>query len=450
MTTFVLAALLAAAEASPPPSPEGTVDPDLEEEVASVALRVEVLRGLRFKQIPATFRMSEEAHRARLLAEPGPPYVGAQAPITQERLAARGRAWADVGFGDPRGPAELDARLRRDLEGVSVDPAGRTLRAEPWVLPEEDLAPEPGKEAPGATLLLTTGVRPDGPPLAHALTHALERQTGPSGQSDDTTDALLAARAWSEGEANLVAVRYLFEAMNLQDEILAHQVDLGEIAGGRLLPAASASAPVPVPALLSFVYEEGFAQAVAWYKRGGFRAVATAMGTRRTTRDVMHPERSVPPPRIAGEQVQFVPSGYRIADKDRLGEQGIVVLVSAGTGKDNLGLLAGDGWSWDTLLRLEPEQGTGPGATSWRTEWKDASEAAEFADAYRRVVDARDASAMVPVEGAPGRWVLRAGGQVVRVDQQGTEVRVWVAPESMDTAREPAAKPTTEPKPPRR
>jgi len=441
VTAFLLAVLLAAAEASPPPSPEAAADPDLEEEVASVARRVEILRGLRFRQVPSTLRLPEDAHRARLLAEAG--------PIPEERLAARGRAWADLGFGDPRGPAELDARLRRDLEGVSVDPSGRTLRAEPWVLPEEDLTPKPGEEAAASTLLLTTGVRPDGPPLAHALTHALERQAGEGAPSDDSTDALLAARAWSEGEANLVAIRYLFEAMGLEDEILAHRVDLGEIAGGRLLPAASASAPVPVPALLSFVYEDGFAQAVDWHRRGGFRALATAMGTRRTTRDVMHPERSVPPPRIAGEQVRFVPSGFRIADEDRLGEQGIVALVSAGTGKDNLGLLAGDGWSWDTLLRLEPEKG-GPGATSWRTEWKDASEAAEFADAYRRVVDAREASPLTPVEAAPGRWVLRTGGRVVRVEQQGTAVWVFVAPEAVDAALQPPAKPKTEPKPPRR
>jgi hypothetical protein len=39
---------------------------------------------------------------------------------------------------------------------------------------------------------------------------------------------------------------------------------------------------------------------------------------------------------------------------------------------------------------------------------------------------------------------------VIRVDQQGTEVRVWVAPETLDAALQPSAKPKTEPKPPRR
>ncbi len=442
VTALALAALLAAAEASPPPSPDGAADPDLDEEVASVAQRVEILRGLRFKQLPAAVRLPEEAHRARQLAETGPGTAD---------LAARGRAWADVGFGDARGPAELDARLRHDLDGVSVDPAGRTLRAEPWVLPEEDLTPEPGKEAAGATLLLTTGVRPDGPLLAHALVHSLERQAGEGAPVDTTTDALLAAHAWSEGEANLVAVRYLFEAMNLQDEILTHRVDLGEIAGGRLLPAASAFPPAPVPALLSFVYEDGFVQAADWHKRGGFRALATAKGSRRTTRDVMHPERAPTGPRMLEERVPFVPSGYRLADQDRLGEQGIVVLISAGTGKDNLGLLAGDGWVEDELTRFEPEQG-GPqgGATFWRTRWSDGAEAAEFADAYRRVVDARQGSAMSPVEGAPGRSLLRAGGKVLRVDVAGNEVRIRVVPEALDASLEAPPKPKTESKPPRR
>ncbi|HEX5042196.1 MAG TPA: hypothetical protein VFV75_04775 [Candidatus Polarisedimenticolaceae bacterium] len=438
MTALLLAALLAAGQASPTPSPEGAADPDLEEEVASVARRVEVLRGLRFKQVPASIRLAEEAHRAPQLGE---------RPAEDVDFAARGRAWADVGFGDARGPAELDARLRRDLEGVSVDPAGRTLRAEPWVLPEEDLTPEPGKEAAGATLLLTTGVRPDGPLLAHALTHGLERQAGEGAPADTTTDALLAARAWSEGEANLVAVRYLFEAMGLEDEILAHRVDLGEIAGGRLLPAPSASAPAPIPALLSFVYEDGFAQAVAWHKRGGFRALATAKGSRRTTRDVMHPERSVPPAPTGPKDV--VPPGYRVADRDRLGEQGIVVLVSSGTGKDNLGLLAGDGWVEDALVRLEPAK-AGEGATVWQSRWTEPAEAAEFADAYRRVVDGREGTAMTPVEGSPGRWVLRAGGRVVRVDQREREVHVRVAPSGLDAALEKPPAPRTDPSPPRR
>lgn len=439
VSALALAALLAAAEASPPPSPDGTADPDLDEEVTSVARRVEILRGLRFKQVPAAVRLPEEAHRARQLAETGP---------GKADLAARGRAWADVGFGDANGPAELDARLRRDLDGVSVDPAGRTLRAEPWVLPEEDLTPEPGKEAAGATLLLTTGVRPDGPLLAHALVHSLERQAGEGAPVDPTTDALLAAHAWSEGEANLVAVRYLFEAMNLQDEILAHRVDLGEIAGGRLLPAASASAPAPVPALLSFVYEDGFVQAADWHKRGGFRALATAKGSRRTTRDVMHPERSVPPNSVH-EKPTFVPPGYRVVDQDRLGEQGIVVLVSAGTGKDNLGLLAGDGWSWDELVRFEPEHGDpGDGATVWETRWTNPAEAAEFADAYRRVVDAREGTPMAAVEGAPGRWVVHARGRVVGMSLAGSEVAIRMFPEALAGSVEKPAEPKPAPKPP--
>ncbi|HET9300941.1 MAG TPA: hypothetical protein VFO11_13415, partial [Candidatus Polarisedimenticolaceae bacterium] len=291
--------------------------------------------------------------------------------------------------------------------------------------------------------------RPDGPLLAHALVHSLERQAGEGAPMDTTTDALLAAHAWSEGQANLVAVRYLFEAMNLQDEILALQVDLGEIAGGRLLPSAAASAPAPIPALLAFVYEDGFAQAAGWHKKGGFRALGTAKGSRRTTRDVMHPERSVPPPATPFPDV--VPSGYRVADRDRLGEQGIVVLVSAGTGKDNLGLLAGDGWIWDELVRYESAQtDVRGGATSWSTRWIDPAEAAEFADAYRRVVDAREGTAMTPVEGAPGRWVLRAGGRVLRVDQREREVHVRVAPSGLDAELEKPPAPKTDPKPARR
>ena len=428
MTAFLLAALLSAAEGAPPPDVGDPDLLDLEEEVSAVARRVEILRGRRFRSVPTAVRLTEEAHRAALAEEKG--------SLPPERLAARGRAWADVGFGDPGAPAELDRRLRRDVDGVSVDAAGRTLRAEPWVLPPEDLAPEPGKEAAGATLLLTTGVRPDGPTLAHALTHALGRQVAESAPPEETTDGLLASRAWSEGEANLVAVRYLFEAMGLEDEILAHRMDLGEIAGGRLLPPSPESAPSPVPALLSFVYEDGFAQAAGWHRKGGFRALAGAAASRKTTRDVLHPERAVPPG-TAADEPPAAPPGYRVADHDRLGEQGIVLLVSAGTGKDNLGLLAGDGWAGDDLWRFEPAEG-GPqgGATVWRSRFSDAAEAAEFEDAYRRVLEAREGRALAPVEGAPGRSLLRAGGRVVRVDRDGREVRIRVAPDALDATLE--------------
>jgi hypothetical protein len=163
----------------------------------------------------------------------------------------------------------------------------------------------------------------------------------------------------------------------------------------------------------------------------------------------MHPERSVPP--SATRSQEPIPPGYRAVDRDRLGEQGIVVLISAGTGKDNLGLLAGDGWSWDELTRWEPVQGEpGKGGTSWTTRWTDPAEAAEFADAYKRLIDAREGSPLAPVEGAPGRTVLRAGGRVVRVDLQGREVRIRVAPEALDAALEAPSKPKPEPKPARR
>lgn len=418
---------------SPPPPPYGTADPALDEEVASVARRVEALRGRRFRTVPVAARLGEEPHRARLASEPD--------PVSPERLAARGRAWEDLGLGDAGAPAELARLLRRDLDGISVDPAGRLVRVEPWVFPAEDLAPKEGEEAGGSALLLATGVRPDGPALAHVLTHALalqSREDGGAGAAaaEETTDALLARRAWAEGEAGLTAVRYLFEAMGLEDEILSHEVDLGELAGGRLLPSSLASAREPVRALLSFVYEEGFAQAAGWHRRGGSRALAAAEAGRRATRDVMHPERAVPPATTEGE-LPKAPGGHRLADRDRLGEQGIVVLVSSGTGKDNLGLLAGDGWAGDDLLRFEPEgKEAAAGVTLWRTRWTTPEEAAEFEDAYRRLLEVRHGEAPRAVEGAPGRFLLAAGGRKVRVDRREREVVVRVAPDAIDAALE--------------
>jgi hypothetical protein len=116
------------------------------------------------------------------------------------------------------------------------------------------------------------------------------------------------------------------------------------------------------------------------------------------------------------------------------------VLVSTQTGKDNLGLLAGDGWLDDRLVRWEPAEGGGPGLTEWGSRWASAEEAADFAYAFGRSLEARFPGRTID---APDerRRVLTEGGLTYRLERLGSEVRVRVAPAELDAQLERAAAP---------
>ena len=82
-----------------------------------------------------------------------------------------------------------------------------------------------------------TGVRVDEPLTAHVLMHVRQRERLAGEYLVDSTDALLARAAWAEGEANILAIRYLFEGMRLQDDILESGIDPEQVLGGALVPA---------------------------------------------------------------------------------------------------------------------------------------------------------------------------------------------------------------------
>ncbi len=126
----------------------------------------------------------------------------------------------------------------------------------------------------------------------------------------------------------------------------------------------------------------------------------------------------------------------RLADVDTLGEQAIVVLVSTLTGKDSLGLLAGEGWAGDRLYRWEPDQGSGEGATEWITRWTTsgtelvrsaAQTAADFDYAFGRALEARFPGRALEARG-DGVRTLTTGERVYRIERSAAEVRVRVGP----------------------
>ncbi len=437
--TVVLGAVAAtgiAPQESPAPgAPPGQgpyvkgADLALLQEVRDVARRVERIVGRRLGTVIAV-RAGEETFdsaRGRRVASWG----------LESHLPPRGRAWADIGLGDEGTPSALLWVLASDLPGMVLDPVGPRLLVRPDLMSPRDF--EAGAEAEAATtVLLATGVRPDETLVAHSLVHLLQSGREDRSRPPETTDRFLARAAWDEGEAGLVAVLYLFEGLGLRAEVLEGRLDPGEVLGGRLLPDVRQVRSRATQNLLEFVFREGFFRAAGITRAGGMEALQNAARERPTTRDLLHPDRSPLAAKREETEMPAAPPAMRLLDRDQLGEQAIVALVSALTGKDNLALVAGDGWEGDALFRWEPADGTAPasGVTLWITRWASGNDAEEFEFAWRRCLEARFPAGRA-VGAGEGSQRMEAGDRTFTWSRTAEELRVRVAPGTESSGSEP-------------
>jgi hypothetical protein len=416
---------------SPSPVQDSTVsqikgaDIHLLGSVRTIADEVVRLRGESFDRPPLAVRVPESMRR--VAAE-----IRAYNVLPREQLVARGEAWHDVGLGEPDTAASLLVTLASDLEGIGFDPGGNRLLVSPDRLTEKDFLSEESEptQEENATVLMMTGVRPDEPLVGHMLMHVRQTERTGGDSLQPMTDQLLARAAWAEGEANLVAVRYLFSGLNLADEVILSGLDPGDFLDGGLLPPHLMWRPGPLGGLLRFVYLDGFAVAVEWYARGGWQGLSSAMTYGTTTRDVLHPEQAGKKiPDFAAPRPPAI-DGVRLADEDSLGEQGIVVLVSTLTDKDNLALQAADGWNGDRLYRWQAPDGRSV-MTQWITRWVSSEEAADFEYGYARALRARFPNSAL-VNAAPGVRLLELPDRIYRVARDGLEVEIRVTPPDLD------------------
>ena len=393
------------------------------EGASGVAGGVGRIRGVPLEFVPDLVRADEDERHAAASRR-------AAAVLPAERLAARGRAWSDLGLGDTGAPRRLYERLAEDLGPIAYDPSSRRVLVAPGRLAGTDSAPD-GEDDPIDSLLLAAGVRPDEPVLAHVLVHALDRSRTGRDYLSKTTDETLAAAAWVEGEANLVAILYLFDGLGVGGQVVERRLDPGSVLGGSLLPSGLDRLPGAVGALLDFVYRDGFDQASAAFASGGWGTVDRAAASRRTTRDVLHRDRPASPAASTAEAPAPLP-GFVLKDSDSLGEQGIVTLVSLGTGKDNLGLMAGDGWIGDLLCRFESaEDGSSPGYTVWSIRLRGEQDAEEMEYGLRRSLESRFPGREIETP-SPGSSRIAIDGRAHVLERKGSDVRLWIVPEALE------------------
>ena len=397
--------------AGSPAEAQGGADLTLLNEVRELARRMYAIRETAPALDPQPLAVRATPDLIRIASE-----IRGRSQIPAEQLAARERAWADLGFALAEFPTSALSRLASDIAGVGLDPAKHRLLVDLDRLTDEDFFSEQPND-PTIALLLATGVRPDEPTLVHALMHLVQHDRGRV-IPEPTTDALLAAAALDEGEANLVAVMYLFKAMGLERNILALGYTPDQALAGALMPATYSEAPSLHRQILDFVYMDGF-EALSWiWQAAGWEGVDRFIGRSRATHDLLHMDR--PPARTVLEPpvLPELPAGFEVRDRDSLGELGVVMLIASLTGKEDLGLRAGDGWRADRLIRLEAAADV-PGVTVWETRWRSEREAEEFLQLYRRGLDQA---------GVPERSTGRTGA----------DVRIEVIPASLRKADPPA------------
>jgi hypothetical protein len=442
LAAAVLAVTCVAAQDSNRPDATATVkdeDAYLARSVRAVGERVSAI--VQVNRVPSftAVRADEATRTAAVLAR-------AQKLLSPAGAAARGRAWRDLGFGSGTEPQELITAIERDLAGMTFGETRDRLLVDPQRLLPDSGHGDPDS-APDASILLTTGVAPDEPTVAHYITHGF--LDGPSLETPVTTDSLLARSALAEGSANLAALILLFGGVGLESEVVTGSLHPEDAMGGRLVPEAMRAASPVVANLLEFVYLDGFAQAAAIARKGGFTRIVQERRTRLTTRDVLHLDRPpAPPVEIPGPAF---PASLALApvDRDSLGEQVIVSLVSLLTGKDNLGLIAGDGWAADVLWRFEAAPGSsmnaGEAATIWLTRWRTDEDAADFAYALERCLQARFPGEALEGNREQGNQVLRRADRVYRIERNGVQVGFRVVTPAIDGKTNPEPKKKAQP-----
>ena len=221
---------------------------------------------------------------------------------------------------------------------------------------------------------------------------------------------------------------YLFSAMGLTGEVIERGLRPSNVLEGRLEPDLGGLSSVDAR-LLEFPYGEGYHQASQAFKRGGWQAVTDAALSRRSTWGVMHPEGgSFSACEVDLEAGQL--DGFHQADQDMLGAHAVSVLIAELSGKDNLGLIAAEGWRCDELVRWELPGDPAGGITTWDTYWADAQAAKDFVYGYRRGLERRFGGK--GEKGPDGALKWRQQGREYSVTPAGEQVRVLIRPAAAD------------------
>jgi hypothetical protein len=336
--------LLCVAPAWPSPSP-ASVSGDVDPQVAEMQRRVEIVRGLEYRDRVATESISG-AEMSRRVTE------AYQIQYPKDLYARRTRAWATIGVLPP-GTGLREALLTFGRVGVVgyYDPAtGELVYIASGTL--------------GVSETLT---------LAHELTHALDDQHFDLTRLDAFVDGcrdeeFMAALGVVEGSAQFVATQVLreFPAVGVDDLDLA--ADLG------LLD----DVPPFLRQLQIWPYTYGHGFVIALERRGGLALVNRALREPPvSTEQVLHPERY---PNDLPEPVDvpaLVAAGWEDLDVMQVGEEWLREMLGLRIDRSTADAAAA-GWDGGTYRAWTDGDRV---AVVLRTVWDSPRDAREFHDA---------------------------------------------------------------------
>ena len=236
------------------------------------------------------------------------------------------------------------------------------------------------------------------PAMIHELTHALQdQQVGLEQflqQDGLNQDEQMARVAVVEGSGMLAMTEYLLSRRD-PEELMAmlSALDLKQFA------VFQEAHPYLRESLL-FPYTAG-AQYMRWLvdKKGKAAYTVALENPPRSTAEVLHPGRAVPPAEdLKPPDVSPLPAGYKLLDSNVFGELEVQVLLKQYIDEETAQRLAP---TWRGFRYALYESQTGPDALLvHRSRWRDAAAATAFADAYRKVLAAKgENNATVQLEG---------------------------------------------------
>ncbi len=239
--------------------------------------------------------------------------------------------------------------------------------------------------------------------MAHEFTHSLQDQhfdlTKGFADRKDNNDRSLAYQALVEGDA--VLLQSVYSLRHLSESERRRMYESEEV---QAQARAIETAPLVLQRELYFPYEEGTNFVLKPYLDGSWPSV-NQLWTRppESTEQILHPEKyqanegpiSVELPDMAAA----TGPEWRKLTEDTLGELDTRILIEQYV-EMSTAIRAASGWGGDRfhLIRRDRDGALGYQA---RTVWDSETDAIEFFNAYRQVVEGRHGPALQPIDASP-------------------------------------------------
>ena len=328
-------------------------------------------------------------------------------PVAQVEAARKAMvAWGLI-------PADFDLRgffldLLAEQAAAYYDPLGKVMVLADWLTPEQQQAA-----------------------LLHELVHALQDRDMSLDQflapAPGRGDQLLARQALIEGEAVALTLEVILKAQGLEIQQLPDLSSFQQLTAAQSVGPVFDRAPKFLREQLLFPYTQGVAFVHQFRRRQAWSAFGQLYrDPPRSTAQILHPakffdRREDPVPIALPDLRTTLPSTWRRADEDELGEWALGVLLEAHLGEAAARSLT-TGWRGD---RYQVWEG-GPGwLLVYRVIWETDQKAEAFAQAYAGVLESKHPALKGKAAKRSGSaWAWQEGQQRFLVERRGLDVLV--------------------------